>query len=99
MSSPLLSIRGLTVTYSLGRRRGPVTALQNVDLDVEPGRTVAVVGESGSGKSTLGNAILGRFPDEELQSPHYQSLRRGITRGVRALEAEYAAEEDEESPK
>jgi peptide/nickel transport system ATP-binding protein len=62
MSSPLLSIRGLTVTYSLGRRRGSVTALQNVDLDVAPGRTVAVVGESGSGKSTLGNAILGVVP-------------------------------------
>ena len=30
-----------------------------------------------------------------MESPHYQSLRRGITRGVRALEAEYAAEEAE----
>jgi hypothetical protein len=35
------------------------------------------------------------FPDQEPNSAHYQSLRRGITRGVRALEAEYAAEEAE----
>ena len=35
------------------------------------------------------------FSEEKLESPHYQSLRRGITRGVRALEAEYAAEEAE----
>jgi len=35
------------------------------------------------------------FTDSDTSSPHYQSLRRGITRGVRALEAEYAAEEAE----
>jgi hypothetical protein len=35
------------------------------------------------------------FPDEKVDSAHYQSLRRGITRSVRALEAEYAAEEAE----
>ena len=35
------------------------------------------------------------FPEQEARSPHYQGLRRGITRGVRALEAEYAAEEAE----
>jgi hypothetical protein len=35
------------------------------------------------------------FPENKLDSAHYQSLRRGITRGVRALEAEYAAEEAE----
>ena len=35
------------------------------------------------------------FSENELKSAHYESLRRGITRGVRALEAEYAAEEAE----
>jgi len=42
------------------------------------------------------NKVYGQvFPDQQLDSAHYQSLRRGITRGVRALEAEYAAEEAE----
>jgi oligopeptide/dipeptide ABC transporter ATP-binding protein len=58
-SRPLLSIRGLSVAYSRGRRRPPLTALQDLDLDVRPGQTLGIVGESGSGKSTLGNAILG----------------------------------------
>jgi hypothetical protein len=35
------------------------------------------------------------FPEQAPDSSHYQALRRGITRGVRALEAEYAAEEAE----
>jgi len=35
------------------------------------------------------------FPGETKDSVHYQGLRRGITRGIRALEAEYAAEDAE----
>ncbi len=35
------------------------------------------------------------FADQGTDSPHYQSLRKGITRGVRALEEEYQAEESE----
>jgi ABC-type transport system involved in Fe-S cluster assembly fused permease/ATPase subunit len=36
--------------------------LKGVDLDVEPGQTVAIVGSSGSGKSTIGR-LLFRFYD------------------------------------
>ncbi len=34
-------------------------ALHDIDLDIEPGRTIAFVGSSGSGKSTLLNLVLG----------------------------------------
>jgi subfamily B ATP-binding cassette protein MsbA len=36
--------------------------LQNIDLSIEKGKTIALVGESGSGKSTLGD-LLPRFYD------------------------------------
>ena len=44
-------------------------AITGVDLELTPGRTVAVVGESGSGKTTL-SAMLLRFV--ELSSGHYR---------------------------
>jgi ATP-binding cassette, subfamily C, bacterial CydC len=55
-----LSIRGLRVRY------GPDEpwALDGVDLDVPPGRRIAVVGPSGSGKSTLAD-VLFRFRDPD----------------------------------
>jgi ABC-type multidrug transport system fused ATPase/permease subunit len=43
-----VELRGVTFGYDGGE---PV--LRDVDLDVEPGRTVAVVGPTGSGKTTL----------------------------------------------
>lgn len=56
-SSPLLSIRDLTIEFSTAA--GTVTAVNNATLDVQPRSTLAIVGESGSGKSTLAAAVNG----------------------------------------
>ena len=41
------------------RRAGPVTALQNINLDIRPREFVSVVGPSGCGKSTLLKLVAG----------------------------------------
>ncbi len=52
---------GLTVRYP-DAPAGAAPALAGLDLDLTPGRRVAVVGASGSGKTTLAHALL-RFVD------------------------------------
>ncbi len=54
-----LQMRGIT------KRFGPVSANNQVDLDVYRGEILAVLGENGCGKTTLMNMIAGiYFPDE-----------------------------------
>lgn len=49
----LLSVRGLTRSF------GGLLAVDEVDLDVEPGRIVGIIGPNGAGKTTLLNCISG----------------------------------------
>ena len=51
MSEPLLSARGLSKSYAMGRRT--LEVLRSVDLDVARGEFLALRGASGAGKSTL----------------------------------------------
>jgi dipeptide transport system ATP-binding protein len=56
----LLEIRNLNVTFAT--RSGPFTAVDGIDLTVEPNEVVAIVGESGSGKSVAMLAVMGLLP-------------------------------------
>ena len=52
---PILQAVGITKAY------GRVIALDGSDLELFPGKVLAVVGDNGAGKSTLFNLISGRF--------------------------------------
>ncbi len=58
--APLLDIRSLAISFNTSN--GPVNAVQDANLTVLPGETVAIVGESGSGKSTTALAAIGLLP-------------------------------------
>ena len=86
MTQPLLVLD--TVGVQLATPRGPLRAVDDVSLTLEPGRTLGIVGESGSGKTMLSRAILRllpvnatlsgsvRFDDQELTRLDPEALRR-----------------------
>lgn len=51
--TPALSVSGLTVRY------GDTVAVDDLDLVIPAGQTVALLGPNGAGKSTAINAVLG----------------------------------------
>ena len=80
--SPLLEVRGLTVSY------GKIEAVHGVDLTVAAGSIVTVIGPNGAGKTTLLNAVLGLLPrggrvrylGEELRGSEVEAaVERGLS--------------------
>jgi len=47
------------VSFSYDQNSGAASALQNINLHVQPGESIGIVGPSGSGKSTLVSLITG----------------------------------------
>lgn len=56
MTVPLVDIRDLSVEFNT--RRGTVSAVKRVTLQIARGETVGIVGESGSGKSVTSYALM-----------------------------------------
>jgi peptide/nickel transport system ATP-binding protein len=60
VDAPILSISGLRAVFRIAGR--DIAAVQDVDLTIGSGETVALVGESGSGKSVTSLSIIGLLP-------------------------------------
>jgi len=81
ISQPITAPAGLTTTdVAIGHPGGPVLA-SGIDLDLEPGQTLAVVGRSGVGKTTLLLTLTGLLPPQS----------GAVTRSGQAL---FVAEDD-----
>ena len=53
MTEPILSVRGVTVSF------GGVVAVEDVTFDVEEGQVLGLIGPNGAGKTTLFDSICG----------------------------------------
>ncbi|MDR6324652.1 ABC transporter ATP-binding protein [Actinoplanes couchii] len=81
-SKAAIAVRGLTI------RRGPVTVLDDITLDIGAGEFVAVAGANGAGKTTLAQALAGVTPSRKVtitgpagfvfQNPEHQFLTNRV---------------------
>lgn len=57
-----LKVTGLTITYpGLGRADNPITVVQGLNLEVNPGQFCCLAGRSGSGKTSLITHLSGMY--------------------------------------
>jgi peptide/nickel transport system ATP-binding protein len=91
MTTPLLSVRDLHVTYRT--QSGEVPAVRGVSFDLAPGETLGLAGESGCGKSTIAGALLRVLPrgtnvegDVVLDGEDVLEMTPGRLRAVRWTE-------------
>jgi oligopeptide transport system ATP-binding protein len=84
MAEPLLQVRGLTKVFPPAGRgpvHRPVRAVDDVDLDIDEGRTHGLVGESGSGKTTVARLLL-RLIDADAGSALFKGRDLLALRGA-----------------
>ena len=86
---PLLRITGLTKMF------GGLSAVRNVDFEVQPHQVFGIIGPNGAGKTTMFNLISGIYPptagrivfrgEDITNLKCHHMTRKGITRTFQAL--------------
>ena len=80
--APVIEVRGLSLVFATAD--GPVTALDDIGLDIDEGDFVSLIGPSGCGKTTLLRTIA------DLERPTAGHLRvNGKTAEAARLDREY----------
>ena len=89
MTQPLLHIDALSIAF---RQQGELrTVVNEIDLQIDAGETLALVGESGSGKSVTALSVLRLLPAPPVVYPqgdilfHGQSLLHAHERTLRGV--------------
>src|SRR5437867_3484616 len=59
MDAPAIEVRGLRKVYRTSVTRGRITALDGIDLHVNPGELFGLLGPNGAGKTTTVKIVLG----------------------------------------
>jgi peptide/nickel transport system ATP-binding protein len=97
-TTPVLRVRGLTVSFRT--EDGPLSAVDQVDLEVRDGEVLAVVGESGCGKSVTAMALSGLLPRSasvdgsvELDGTELVGADKRTLRSIRGREIAYIFQE------
>jgi ATP-binding cassette subfamily B protein len=86
---PAPRLKGGIRLENVSFRYGPMAplAVEDVSVDIPPGRFVALVGRSGAGKSTLASLLVGLYPPTEgrilfdgldLKELEFRSVRRQV---------------------
>src|SRR3954468_16796328 len=74
---PAIALRGLT------KRFGPVTAVDGLDLTVQPGEVVAFLGPNGAGKTSTIDMVLGLSqPDAGTAEVFGRAPRTAVAQGL-----------------
>ncbi|HYE83384.1 MAG TPA: ATP-binding cassette domain-containing protein [Clostridia bacterium] len=77
----MIKAKGVYLKYPEG-----TTALQNINLEIEPGELVYITGPSGSGKTSLLKLIMGiEYPTEGTLNVLGQPMAKGQAAGIRRL--------------
>jgi NitT/TauT family transport system ATP-binding protein len=75
-AAPAVSLKDVVITF--GAKGGGYTAVQGIDLAVQPGEFITIVGPTGCGKSTLLNAAAGLLKPSAGQVDIFGALLEGL---------------------